>query len=90
MDWKVFMATFGAVFLAEMGDKTQLACMTMTAESKLPWVVFMATSAALIAASAIGVLAGCLVGQVIPAALIKKLAGGAFIVIGGFMLLGKW
>jgi len=90
MDWKVFFATFGTIFLAEMGDKTQLACLTMTAKTRLPWVVLLATSAALVLASIIGVVAGTAIGHCIPANLIKKAAGAAFVVIGGVMLLGKW
>jgi putative Ca2+/H+ antiporter (TMEM165/GDT1 family) len=90
MDWKIFLATFGSVFLAEMGDKTQLACLTMTAQSKSPWVVLLATLAALSLASVLGVAVGCVIGQAVPAGLIKRLAGGLFIVIGGLMLLGRW
>jgi hypothetical protein len=41
MDWKVFWATFGTLFLAEMGDKTQLAALTMAAETRLPLSVFL-------------------------------------------------
>ena len=72
MDWKVFFATFGTIFLAEMGDKTQLACLTMTAKTRLPWVVLLATSAALVLASIIGVVAGTAIGHCIPANLIKR------------------
>ncbi len=90
MDWKVFLATFGTVFLAEMGDKTQLAAMTMTAETKSPLVVLAGASAALIAATVIGVAFGGLIGQWVPESIIKRAAGGAFVVIGAVMLLGKW
>ena len=37
MDWRVLLTTFGIIFLAEMGDKTQIAAMTMAAEKKRPW-----------------------------------------------------
>ena len=46
MDWRVFLTTFGVIFLAEMGDKTQLAAMTMAAQSKKPWAVFFAAALA--------------------------------------------
>ena len=62
MDWRVFLTTFGVIFLAEMGDKTQLAAMTMAAQSKKPWAVFIAAALALTAVSAIGVLAGSVLG----------------------------
>jgi putative Ca2+/H+ antiporter (TMEM165/GDT1 family) len=45
MDWKVFWVTFGTIFLAEMGDKTQLAALSMAAETRLPLTVFLAASA---------------------------------------------
>ena len=44
MDWRVFLTTFGTIFLAEMGDKTQLAAMTMAAETKKPLTVFVSAS----------------------------------------------
>ncbi len=47
MDWRVLLTTFGVIFLAEMGDKTQIAAMTMAAEKKRPWEVFIAASLAL-------------------------------------------
>lgn len=90
MDWKVFLATFGTVFLAEMGDKTQLAAMTMTAQTKSPYVVLIASSLALIAATILGVAAGSVIGHLIPETVIKRVAGGAFIIIGAVMVLGKW
>jgi len=49
MDWRVLLTTFGVIFLAEMGDKTQLAAMTMSAQSKRPWAVFIGASLALTA-----------------------------------------
>ena len=57
MDWKIFITVFAAVFIAELGDKTQLATMLFAADREVSkWTVFMAASAALILASAIGVL----------------------------------
>ena len=89
MDWKIFTATFGAVLLAEMGDKTQLACMTLTAETKAPWIILGATVAALVVASVFGVLCGYALGKWLPQDLIKKAGGAMFVVIGGLMLWGK-
>lgn len=89
MDWKLFSATFGAVLLAEMGDKTQLACMTLTAESKAPWIILGATLAALTLASVFGVVCGLTFGHVLPQGLIKKAGGALFLIIGLLMLWGK-
>jgi putative Ca2+/H+ antiporter (TMEM165/GDT1 family) len=90
MDWRVFLTTFGIIFLAEMGDKTQIAAMTMAAEKKRPWEVFIAASLALAAVSAIGVIVGATLGQYLPLLWIKRVAGSAFIVIGILVLTGKF
>jgi putative Ca2+/H+ antiporter (TMEM165/GDT1 family) len=90
MDWRVFLTTFGIIFLAEMGDKTQIAAMTMAAEKKRPWEVFIAAALALAAVSAIGVIVGTTLGQYLPLLWIKRVAGSAFIVIGILVLTGKF
>ncbi len=56
--WTVFSSTFLTIFLAEMGDKTQLATLLISAESQSPWVVFTGAAMALIATSLLGVLIG--------------------------------
>jgi Ca2+/H+ antiporter, TMEM165/GDT1 family len=89
MDWRVFLSTFGVIFLAEMGDKTQLAAMTMAAQSKKPWAVFIGAALALTAVSAIGVLVGGIIGDYIPLIWVKRVAALAFIVIGVLILLEK-
>jgi len=90
MDWRVSLTTFGIIFLAELGDKTQIAAMTMAAEKKRPWEVFIGASLALAAVSAIGILVGSLLGQYLPLDWIKRVAGAAFIVIGVLVLMGKF
>ena len=54
----VFTSTFITIFLAEMGDKTQIATLLMTAESHAPWVIFLGAATALISTSLVGVLLG--------------------------------
>jgi len=90
MDLRVLLTTFGIIFLAEMGDKTQLAAMTMSAQTKRPWAVFIGASVALAAVSAIGVLVGSVAGQYVPLEWVKRIAAGLFIVIGVLMLMGKF
>jgi len=90
MDWRVLLTTFGVIFLAEMGDKTQIAAMTMAAEKKKPWEVFIAASLALVAVSAIGVVVGTVLSRYLPIDWIKRVAGLAFIVIGVLVLIGKF
>ena len=89
MDWRVLMMTFGLIFLAEMGDKTQLAAMTMAAKTQRPWAVLIGASLALTCVSAIGVVVGGTLGQYVPLVWIKRAAAVAFILIGGLMLGGK-
>lgn len=90
MDWRVLLTTFGVIFLAEMGDKTQIAAMTMAAGKKRPWEVFIAASLALITVSAIGVVVGSALSQYLPLEWIKRGAGASFIIIGVLVLLGKF
>jgi len=87
MDWKLIASTFGIVFLAELGDKTQLATFTLAAESKSRWAVFLGSSLALLAASAMAVLLGAEIGRVIPEIWLKRAAGVAFILMGLLFLL---
>ena len=87
MDWKVFLTIFGAVFIAELGDKTQLATMLFTADKAVSkYTVFFAASAALVLASAIGVLAGSLLSNVIDERYLHYIAGLGFVAIGLFTL----
>ena len=78
---------FGAVFVAELGDKTQLATMLFAADKEVSkFTVFVAASAALVVASAIGVLAGSLLSEYINEKILHYIAGMGFIVIGVFTL----
>lgn len=85
MDLKLFLTVAATVFLAELGDKTQLATMLFSArEDASRLTVFFAACVALIAASGIGVLAGGLVSQYIEPAMLSRVAGV------GFLLIGAW
>jgi len=90
MDLRVLLTTFGIIFLAEMGDKTQLAAMTMAAQTKKPWAVFIGASLALATVSALGVIVGGVIGEYVPLLWVKRTAAVAFIVIGSLMLAGKF
>jgi putative Ca2+/H+ antiporter (TMEM165/GDT1 family) len=89
MDLKLFASTFVLIFLAELGDKTQLATLSLAASGKSRVVVFVAAAAALVATSAIAVLAGEAVTRVVPEVWIRRLAGVGFLVLGLFFLAGK-
>lgn len=89
MDWKALFTTFGLIFLAEMGDKTQLAVLTLTAKTKSPWAVWIGASLALSIVSAIAVLVGGVLTRYVPEAVLHKVVATAFIAIGLWMLFGK-
>jgi putative Ca2+/H+ antiporter (TMEM165/GDT1 family) len=82
MDWKLFASTFAAVFLAEMGDKTQIATMSLSGASSSRLSVFAGSALALVATSAIAVLLGGVVSRYVPAVWVKRAAGAVFIVLG--------
>jgi len=87
MDWKVFITIFAAVFIAELGDKTQLATMLFAADKEVgKYTVFVAASAALIVATALGVLAGSLLSEYINEKYLHYIAGIGFITIGAYTL----
>lgn len=88
--WKTFLTTFGLVFLAELGDKTQLATMLLVAQNKSPWAVFLGAAGALVLSSLLGVLCGSALARYVPQNYIHAGAGVAFIVIGALLLLGKF
>jgi len=82
MDWKLFLSTFGAIFLAEMGDKTQIATLTFAAGGSSRWIVFAGSALALVATSAIAVLAGEAISRVVPPVWLHRAAGAVFVVLG--------
>lgn len=89
MDWKIFASAFVTLFLAELGDKTQLAVINMTAKSDSKLSVFLGASLALIAVTALGVLFGGILSEYIPTEWLQKIVAVAFIIVGILMLWGK-
>ena len=86
MDWRLFASTFAAIFLAELGDKTQLATLSLAAGSHQRWVVFVGSALALVASSAVAVLAGDAVARLIPPVWLERGAGAVFLVLGAITL----
>jgi Ca2+/H+ antiporter, TMEM165/GDT1 family len=72
---KIFFSTFFTIFLAELGDKTQVATLLMTAESHQPWIVFAGAGSALVATSLLGVWLGCWLAKRVSAKTLEKSAG---------------
>jgi putative Ca2+/H+ antiporter (TMEM165/GDT1 family) len=87
MDWKLFVSTFVCIFLAELGDKTQLATLSLSASGSSRWSVFLGSALALAATSAIAVILGEGLTKVIPAIWIRRLAGASFVAVGLFLLI---
>ena len=90
MDLKVFFSTFGLVFIAELGDKTQLAAISMVSSTKKPLEVFLGAALALVSVTAVGVLFGEGLVKLVPANVIHSGAAVLFIIIGVLMLTGKF
>jgi putative Ca2+/H+ antiporter (TMEM165/GDT1 family) len=88
MDWKLLISTFAAVFLAEIGDKTQVATFSL-ATSGSRWSVFFGAALALVTTSAIAVIAGEAVGRVVPAVWMKRASAAFFILLGVVGLVGS-
>ena len=83
----LLFTTFVTVFLAEMGDKTQLTTITLSSTTNKPLAVFIGSSLALISATLLGALAGGSIANLIPAFLLKLLSGIVFLIIGISLLL---
>jgi putative Ca2+/H+ antiporter (TMEM165/GDT1 family) len=83
MEFKAFLTVFAAVFVAELGDKTQLATMLFAADQQTnKWIVFAGASLALVCASALGVLAGGFIAQHLSPRVLSFIAGAGFVSIG--------
>lgn len=83
MDWKILATVFFTVFIAELGDKTQLATLLFASDKEVSkWLVFFGASAALVATSALGVLGGGVISQYVSERTLHVVAGVGFILIG--------
>lgn len=88
MDLKLFATVFGAIFVAELGDKTQLATLLFAADREADkWWVFAGAASALVLTSALGVLAGGWLAAHIGERALRYAAGLGFIAIGAWTLL---
>jgi putative Ca2+/H+ antiporter (TMEM165/GDT1 family) len=87
---KLFVSTFVLVFLAEIGDKTQLATLGLAADKKHSAViVFLASALALVSTSLVAVLLGHAMGDLLPQRLVRWVGGLLFLVLGVLMLAGR-
>lgn len=86
MEWKSALVSFAVIFLAELGDKTQLMVMSMSARSRSPQMVFFGAVSALIFSSLIAVLAGDTLLRVVPMRLMRAGTGVLFLCLGALLL----
>ena len=82
---RVFLSTFALLFVAELGDKTQLAVISMTAKHKMPIWVFAGAGLALVAVTFLGVVGGEVLTRFIPELVLRKAAAVLFVVMGVLM-----
>jgi len=87
MDFKLFATVFSTIFIAELGDKTQLATLLYASDASHPkWTIFAASATALVLTSALGVLAGAFVAEHVNPKAIRWIAGLGFIGVGAWVL----
>ena len=90
MDLRLFATVFTTIFIAELGDKTQLATLLYASQAEHPKLtVFAASAAALVLTSAIGVLAGSVVSQYMSPRILTWVAGFGFIAVGIWVLISN-
>lgn len=91
MDAKLFGTVFVTVFLAELGDKTQLATLLYASDSRHSrMTVFLGAAGALVASAALGVLGGALLRGWLNPRVLTTVAGISFVVLGAWTLVATW
>lgn len=86
---KIIISTFFLVFVAELGDKTQITTMLLSAESNSKFAVFLGSALALVCSSFVGVVLGSILNKYVPPMVIQKTAAIAFVIIGLLLFLNK-
>jgi Ca2+/H+ antiporter, TMEM165/GDT1 family len=87
--WKTLFTVFFLVFIAELGDKTQLSTMLLASKADSIWIVFIGASLALILSSLLGVALGSVINKFIPQLYIQIGSGIAFLIVGILLIFGK-
>ena len=81
MDWQLLFLSFGTIFLSELGDKSQLATLSISGSSTAPKFVFIGSALALLMASAIGVFLGDSISIFLPTKILKAIAAALFAIM---------
>jgi putative Ca2+/H+ antiporter (TMEM165/GDT1 family) len=90
MDWRALWSAFGLLFVAELGDKTQLAVISQVCKCQRPREVFVGASLALTAVTAIGAVGGEMLARVVPQQWLHLAASAAFVVMGLLLARSAW
>ncbi len=85
MDWRTLVTVFWAVFMAELGDKTQLAVLGFASSGKSAWSVFLGASVALVCTTLLGVVVGERLATWLPLGLVRRGGGLLLVVVGVFV-----
>jgi putative Ca2+/H+ antiporter (TMEM165/GDT1 family) len=86
-DWRIFASSFFIIFLAELGDKTQLTAFAFASRSKAPLSVFLGASGALVVTTLLAVVLGGAIGKIVPERIMKIVAAAVFIAFGLLTLI---
>jgi Ca2+/H+ antiporter, TMEM165/GDT1 family len=89
MDLKTVLSTFGVVFLAELGDKTQLATLALSTSGRSRWAVLVGAATALVLTSVIAVVAGEAIARVVPPVWLRRGSGALMIALGALLLIQR-
>jgi putative Ca2+/H+ antiporter (TMEM165/GDT1 family) len=90
VDLRLFLTVFATVFVAEIGDKTQLATVLYAADpSASRWMIFLASASALILAAGIGVMAGGFISRTVDPNVLRWIAGIGFVAVGVWVLVSR-
>ena len=89
MNWPLFVSAFTTIFLAELGDKTQLATLAMASGKTGKLAVFLGAALALVATTALAVAAGEVIGRFVPQIYLRRAAGVLFLVLGVYYLFSR-
>jgi putative Ca2+/H+ antiporter (TMEM165/GDT1 family) len=89
LNWHAALVAFGLIFLSELGDKTQLATLMLSAHGHPPAAVFCGAAAALVLVALISALAGDALAHALPRRLLHAGAGATFLLLGGLLLTGR-
>lgn len=87
--WKIFFTSFGIMFLAELGDKTQLTILSLAGRYRSPWTVFAGAALAMVLATGLGVLIGNFLPSLIGEKMVRYVSGGLFVLFGVLVIAGK-